>query len=137
MAMPDDGSKPGQDPASRTTPPRPDPRRRWYLIGLLAIVLLAFIFLTAQKPSAGKTLTYNAFLYNYAANGDVKTALVNNSTGVITGKVILDRGTDLQHTVTYTTNGPAIVSQPDMRLLKKDGVPVSYFTPTPSLLDEL
>ncbi len=130
--MPDNGSRPGQDPASRATTPRPDPRRRWYIGGLLALVLLAVVLVNSNRQAAGKTLTYDTFLYNYAANGEVQNALVNNANGVITGKVQLNG-----RIVAYTTNGPSNVSQADMRLLKKDGVTVSYYNPTPSLLAEL
>jgi cell division protease FtsH len=136
MAMPDNGSRPGQDPAQKQ-PPRPDPRRRWLIAGLVLLVVFGFILIRSGQTTPGTSISYSKFLTD-ASKGQVITATVNNSSGVITGKYkVLDKQ-GIEVVKTYTTSGPVPSSgEPNAAALQKDGIKVTFLNPTSSLFDEL
>src|SRR5271165_5285042 len=101
MASPDEGPRPGLD-GSGTKPPAPDPRRRWLLIGLALVVVAIFAITAGLHSTKSQTLTYSEFL-TQASHQQIKTAIVNNSDGTITGQ--------LTSGASYTTNGPVPANQ--------------------------
>src|ERR1700720_820457 len=105
MPAPDDAPRPGPDGAA----PRPtatDPRRKWLYVGAL-VVVIAFILL-ANKVGGPKatSITFSKFKSEATAD-DIVSATVNNSNGVITGKLSTASGAKIQ----YTTSGPVQSNQ--------------------------
>ncbi|MGC9154769.1 MAG: ATP-dependent zinc metalloprotease FtsH [Ferrimicrobium sp.] len=92
------------------------------LIGLVVVVLLVSLF--NHGPTA-KTLTYSQFLSNVSSH-HIKTALIDNSSGQITGT--------LTNGKSYSLYGPLPAFQSEITALKKAGVSYNFQTTTPSIL---
>ena len=94
-----------------------DQNWRWIWGILIVVVLLILVVPSLMPHSSAKSITYSRLLTDAKAK-QVATATINNTTGVLTGK--LKDGTH------YTTTGPHPPNQHDVTLMKKDGVTVTY-----------
>jgi cell division protease FtsH len=92
-------------------------------IGVVAILLAV----SSIKTTNDKSLSYSTFL-SEAKSHQVGTALINNSSGVITGK--LKDGTE------YQVDGPSPSLANDVTDLRNEGVSVTFSSQTSSLLAE-
>jgi len=100
----------------------PDARRRLLMIGCIAFVFAIFIIPPLFAHKNVKTLSYSRLLKD-AAHQKVDTAVINSSSGVITGQ--LTNGTN------YTTNGPTTVINSDVTKLRTtDNVAVTFSNPS-------
>ena len=101
---------------------------RW-IFALLIVAVVAILIVPAllQKQQV-KKIGYKPFIQQYVEQHLVKTASVNNDTGVITG--------NLKDGTSYTVNGPDPGLQADVQTMKKDIPTVSFNTPTQSALEQ-
>src|SRR5579863_9644455 len=103
-------------------PMAPDARRRVLIVGALIFVIGILIIPSLFNNKTVKTLSYSTLLRD-ASHHKVKTAVINTSSGVITGK--LSNGTK------YTTNGPSTVIGSDITKLRTtDDVAVKFSSPS-------
>ena len=109
------------------TPTGGDQSWRWIWTVLIIAVVAVLIVPSLLPHSSAESLTYSKYLSQVRAH-DIKTATINNSTGVITG--------NLADGKTYTAQGPNPYSQTDVNTLRKDGVSVNYAEPSGSLIGE-
>jgi len=113
-------------------PQRPGqgPEQSWrWIWGLLIVAVLAVLIVPSLLPrSSAKSLTYNAFRNDVKHNA-VRTATIDNTTGVISGK--LSNGT------TYSVPGPHPSSQPTVALMRTHGVAVTFSNPPTNLWGDL
>ncbi|MEO9180993.1 MAG: ATP-dependent zinc metalloprotease FtsH [Acidimicrobiales bacterium] len=103
-------------------PMAPDARRR--VLMTLGIVLLIGLVLatTVLKPTHMKTLSYSQLLRD-AAHQKVKNAVINTSTGNISG--------ELKNGTKYSANGPSTVIGSDVTKLRTtDNVKVTFSSPS-------
>jgi len=116
-----DGSQP---------PGTPSGGQSWrWLWGVLAIGIVAILLAVGTiKTSNAKSMTYTQYMQDVAAK-QVSTAKISNSTGEITG--------DLKNGTSYTVQGPSPSLPNDVSEMRKDGVAVSFPTPSSNLLDDL
>jgi cell division protease FtsH len=90
------------------------------------VAVLAVLVVPSLLPhSSAQSLTYSHYLAEVHAK-QIKTASINNSTGVITG--------DLSNGKQYTSQGPNPYSQTDVNTIRRDGVSVNFSQPSSSLL---
>lgn len=102
--------------------------RRW-LWGLLIVAMLAIVLATyAVHPSNAKQISYSSYM-NAVKSKTISTAQINNETGVINGK--------LRDGQNYTVQGPSPSLPNDVTTMRKDGVSVSFSTPTTNLFEAL
>ncbi len=92
------------------------------LVGLIAMVLMVSFI---NKTPTGTQLTYSNFMQQVAGK-QVKSALIDNTTGQITGK--LANGTS------YTVNGPVPAFQSEVSAMKSAHVSYNFETTGPSLI---
>ena len=78
--------------------------------------------------SSAKSMNYNQFRNEVEARS-VKTATINNTTGVITGKL----GTGQS----YSVSGPHPASQQTVDLMRRDAVAVTFSNPPSNILGDL
>jgi cell division protease FtsH len=132
MPPADDGPRPTPDAG----PPRTgvsDPRRRWLIIGFIAVILAFFVLARTVNHSQATPISYSSFLADAEA-GHIKSATVNNSDGTITGKYVNADGVE----ALYTTIGPVPSNQHDMTILRTvDHINVQYYNPQSSWLSTL
>ncbi len=101
---------------------------RWIWTVLIVAVLAVLIVPSLLPHSSSTSIVYSQYLSR--ANGhQVSTATIDNTTGVITGKLTND--------TSYTTQGPNPYSQTDVNTLRHDGVKVNYSEPSSSLFSSL
>ena len=100
---------------------------RWVLAVVVVVLVVVLLGSSFVSHSNAKSLTYAAFRTDLM-NHQVSTAVVDNSTGTITGK--LGDGS------TYTTTGPLQLPATDSALLYKD-TQVTFSTPGSSILPTL
>ncbi|MDA8310786.1 MAG: ATP-dependent zinc metalloprotease FtsH [Actinomycetota bacterium] len=113
-------------------PPRsgqgPDQSWRW-IWGVLILAVLAVLIVPSLLPhSSAKSMTYSQYRSDVQAK-IVKTATIDNTTGVITGK--------LADGQSYSVTGPHPASQATVALMRKDGVSVDYSNPPSNILGDL
>jgi cell division protease FtsH len=122
----------GRPPGDRQQPPRlpgtpgpGDQSWRWLLIVLGGLVIVALILSPFFDDSARVELSYSE-LRARVAEGQVKTATVDNSSGRITGQLAdgADGGKD------YVSNGPAELPYEDATLFQDKGVKLEFHTPS-------
>jgi cell division protease FtsH len=101
---------------------------RWIWTVLIIAVLAVLIVPSLLPHSSAESLTYSRYLSQVRAS-DIKTATIDNNTGVITGT--------LSDGKQYTTQGPNPYSQTDVNTIRKDGVSVNFSEATSSLLGTL
>ncbi|MGA8725738.1 MAG: ATP-dependent zinc metalloprotease FtsH [Acidimicrobiales bacterium] len=95
-----------------------------FVVVMLA-VLAVFIVPSLLHKTSTTSIGYNSFL-TQVSDKNVKTADVDNSSGVITGQ--LTDGTN------YTVNGPSPVTDSEVNALKPLGQNAKYTTPTSNVL---
>ena len=128
MAPRDDVQPPNPDPSSPRTPTT-DPRRRWLIFGLIALVIAFFLLSRAVSTTKATTLTYSNFL-TYASQGKIESVSVNNTDGTITGKLVGGGS--------YTTTGPVPSNQAQLTYIQShDHITVQYVNPSSSLISIL
>ncbi len=100
-------------------------RGRW-LLGIVILVIIAVIVINyLDKPSTTKSLPYATFISTVKAH-DVKSATINNATGVVTG--------ELKDGTKYTVNGPVPYLSSEISAIKSNGVNYGFVTPESSIL---
>ena len=103
-------------------PMAPESRRRLLTIAIILFILGIVIISSMVSNKNVKTLAYSTLLHD-ANNQQVDTAVINSSTGVITGQ--LSDGTN------YTSNGPVPVISADIKTLRTtDAVTVTFANPS-------
>jgi cell division protease FtsH len=107
---------PGSD-----APLAPDSRRRMYVLIAVAFVLAVFVVPSLLQNKNVKPLSYSALLHD-AKNHTIKSASINNVSGVITGQ--------LKNGSHYTTNGPAPALTDEVNALKAGGINVKFANPS-------
>ncbi|HEY1116222.1 MAG TPA: ATP-dependent metallopeptidase FtsH/Yme1/Tma family protein, partial [Acidimicrobiales bacterium] len=100
---------------------------RWSLWVLVGVLLLGFVLAGLFPTEPREDLTYSEFR-SAVTDGRVETIEIDNNDGDIDGE--LEGGT------LFTTTGPVDGGIPDedLRILRDQGVEVSYVTPSPSFL---
>ncbi len=101
---------------------------RWIWTVLIVAVLAVLIVPSLLPHSSATSLVYSQYL-GKAHDNEISSATIDNSSGVITGK--LSNGTS------YTTQGPEPYSQTDVNTLRADGVKVNFSEPSSSLFGDL
>ncbi len=95
----------------------PESRRRILTIAIIAFVLGILVIPSLFSTKNVKTLSYSTLIKD-AKDQQVLTAVINNSTGVITGQ--LSNGTN------YTVNGPAPAVTDEINALKNSNATVTF-----------
>jgi len=97
--------------------------QNWRWVWILLIVAFVAVLLVPNLLShnASKSLTYSQYMSDVSAH-KVNTANIDNNSGVITGK--------LKTGQQYTSNGPNPVIADDVKTMQKDGVTVTFSTPS-------
>jgi cell division protease FtsH len=108
-------------------PMAPQARRRMITIVVIAFIIGILVINSLFEHQNVKTLSYSRFL-NDAKSNSVNTAVINTSSGVISGT--LDNGTN------YTANGPVPALSSEVTALKSDNVTITFANPS-SLFTEL
>ncbi|ACU54528.1 ATP-dependent metalloprotease FtsH [Acidimicrobium ferrooxidans DSM 10331] len=115
-----------QRPSPRGSRQSPSPDQRGRIaFAILATLVVAVLLLTlfSHAPS-GQPLGYSTFIHDVQAK-QVRTAVLNNTTGQITGS--LTNGT------AYSVTGPLPYTSSELSTLSKAHVQVSYITPGPGI----
>ncbi|MHB8219225.1 MAG: ATP-dependent zinc metalloprotease FtsH [Acidimicrobiales bacterium] len=94
---------------------------RWIWVVIIAAVLLVLVVPSFLSHSSAKSLTYSQYMSDVSSKR-VATANVDNSSGVITGK--LKDGTQ------YTVSGPNPVIAADVKEMRADVGSVTFSTPS-------
>ena len=115
---------------SQSRPPGSGPDQSWrWIWGILIVAVLAVLIVPSLLPhSSAKSLSYSQYRTE-VQHRDVKTATIDNTTGVITGK--------LGNGQSYTTTGPHPAAQKTVTLMRDKGVLVNYSNPPSNLLGDL
>jgi cell division protease FtsH len=122
MATPPQDQSPYKRPGGQNKAPgQPDVRRRIIWVALAFIVVVLVLMHNWHGGPAPSSLTYSEFLKS-AKVGEVKSANISNSTGLITGT--LTNGTQ------YQANGPNPVIGLDVATLRAEGVSVTFSNPS-------
>lgn len=110
--------------------PRPPAEQgwRWVVIGLVIVVALFMLYTSLSTKANYQQLSYNKFL-NEVASKQVSTAIIDNSTGHISGQ--LTNGTS------YLVDGPLPEVPADLTTIRKAGVEVTFSNSSSSLLSTL
>ena len=113
--------------------PRPSgqgPEQSWrWIWGILILAVLAVLVVPSLLPhSSAKSMTYSQYLGDVKARV-VKTATIDNTSGVITGK--------LSNGQAYSVTGPHPASQQTVSLMRRDGVSVNYSNPPSNIWGSL
>jgi cell division protease FtsH len=111
-------------------PPGSGPDQSWrWIWGIVIIAVLAVLLVPSLLPhSSARQLTYNKYRNDVVARS-VKSATIDNTTGVITGT--------LANGQSYTVTGPHPASQSTVTLMRDKGVAVTYSNPPSNLLGDL
>ncbi|MEX0848576.1 MAG: ATP-dependent zinc metalloprotease FtsH [Ilumatobacteraceae bacterium] len=131
---------PGRTPGGRQQPGQQPPERggsgrpsfgsgwpKWTLPVMVAILVTMFVLPRFWPSDQGDQLSYTEFIAQAEA-GEVKTAVVNNTTNTITGE--LTDGTEYA----TTGGGDRGVSAADEAMLREQGVDLDFITPQTSWL---
>ncbi len=113
---------------SNPNPSGNDQSWRWIWTILIVAVLAVLVVPSLLPHSSATSVSYANYLQQVKAH-HVRTATIDNATGVITGK--LSDGTS------YTTQGPNPYSQTDVNTMRKDGVAVNFSQPSSSILSAI
>ncbi len=100
---------------------------RWIWVVLIVAVLAVLVVPSLLSHSTSKSISYTKYMSDVSAK-QVSTANIDNSSGVITGK--------LKDGTAYTVSGPDPVLPTTVKELKTDGVTLVFSTPS-DLLGEL
>jgi cell division protease FtsH len=100
---------------------------RWVWAVLVVAVLAVLVVPNLLTHSHSKALTYSEYMKDVSAR-QVTTAKVDNASGTISGK--------LKDGQQYSVNGPNPVIPADVTRMRKDGVSVTFTTPS-DILGEL
>ncbi len=103
----------------------PDQRGRITFAILLGLVVLVLALTFLDRAPQGTQLTFSTFEHDVAAK-QIKTAVIDNTTGQITGQ--------LSNGKSYSVTGPIPIFHSDVTALKKAGVQYSFETSGPSIL---
>ncbi len=113
-------------------PDRPGSRRplgggdqswRWAVIVLVILVVVALLIPSLFSKSQSQKIDYTQFISD-VNGGQVATASIDNSTGVISGN--LNNGTS------YTTDGPQPSISSDVQNMRQHNVRLTFNTPQPN-----
>ena len=120
MSMTPDDQSPWKkltSPKGNGTSPQPDSRRRLIYFGIGMLILVLVVFPRLTNNPAVRTLNYSQFL-TAAKNGNIQTAVIQNSTGTVTGQ--------FKDGAKYSTTGPSVVIPGDISTLRTEGVNVKF-----------
>jgi cell division protease FtsH len=102
-------------------PMAPESRRRMYMLVAAAFVVVLFVIPSIFHGKTVKPLSYSALIHD-ARSHKIKSASINNASGVITGQ--LTNGTY------YSTNGPAPALTDEVNALKAGVNDVKFANPS-------
>jgi len=115
------GAPGGQQPAG-------DQSWRWvFALLILAVFAVVIIPPLLSKPSV-QQIQYHTFMQDYVRAKKVESATVDNTTGVITGK--------LKDGSSYSVNGPNPSLESDVQVMQNDIPDFKFSTPQPSALGQ-
>ncbi len=132
-----------QPPEPRPGRPRPGPRGgpglpgspdqswRWVLYVLGALVILGLLLSPVFGGTSREQVTYDE-LITAVQRGRVRTAIVNNNDGRITGEI--RRGDTTEE---YVAEGPMPPLDDDLKLMREQGVKLRFTSPEPNLFATL
>ncbi|HUY22211.1 MAG TPA: ATP-dependent zinc metalloprotease FtsH [Acidimicrobiales bacterium] len=101
---------------------------RWvFALLILAVFAVVIIPPLLSKPAV-KQIQYKPYMQDYVAAHLVKSATVDNNTGIITGQ--------LKNGQQYSVNGPDPALEADVQTMKKDIATVKFNTPQQSALGQ-
>ncbi len=128
---PSPGGAGGPAPGGTGGPAASGPDQSWkWVFVLLAVAVIAVLIIPPllSKPAV-KQIPYKTYIEQYVEGHKVKSAAVNNNTGVITGELKLGNQK-------YTVNGPDPSLDNDVATMRKDIGSVTFNTPTESTLGQ-
>jgi cell division protease FtsH len=94
---------------------------------ILAVVAVVIIPPLLSKPNVQK-IPYHAYMQDYVHPKKVQSATVDNTTGIITGK--------LKNGDSYTVDGPNPSISADLQVMQSNVPDFKYLTPQPSALSQ-
>ena len=100
------------------------------MFALLIVAVIAVLIVPAlvNHPKVQK-IAYKPYLQNYVEKHQVATATIDNTTGIITGKL-------KQGNQSYSVQGPDPSLEGDVAVMKKEIATVTFNTPTQSALGQ-
>ena len=115
---------PNQGGNNQPTTPGNDQSWRWIWTILILAVLAVLVIPNLIPRTTAKSISYSAFMSD-VKSGQVSTATIDNSSGVITGK--------LKDGTSYTTTGLNPPLQADIETMRTHGVEVNANNPGPGI----
>jgi cell division protease FtsH len=101
---------------------------RWILAAVVVVLVLVLLGSSFVSHSNTNNVTYSAFLKD-VKNHEVKSIVVNNTTGTITG--VFDSDADFQ------TTGPLSLPEATIATIQADGTAIKFNAPSSSILPSL
>jgi cell division protease FtsH len=123
-SAPGSGSGPGQTPPGSGQTPSGDQSWRWVFALLIVAVVAVLVVPSLLQKSSVETIQYKTFVHDYVKAKKVESATVNNTDGVITGK--------LKDGTSYTVPGPNPSIPGDLTAMQELVPDFKYLTPTQS-----
>ncbi|KJF17784.1 ATP-dependent zinc metalloprotease FtsH [Acidithrix ferrooxidans] len=114
----------GQNPLKKV-PGGQEQTWKWLVGVSVAVILILVLTLNVFKTTPATTLSYSTFLQD-AGSKQVATALIDNSTGKITGQ--------FKDGTTFSVYGPSPSVPNDLTTLRGEGVSLSFATSQSSLI---
>ena len=100
---------------------------RWFVAALIVLVVVVLFGSSLVSKTASKAYSWSSF-QSMLANHQISTAIVNNTTGAISG--VTKAG------VNYTTNGPTTLDSADQAALTKNAA-ATFSTPSTNIFSSL
>jgi cell division protease FtsH len=122
------GTGPNGTPPGQGQQPTSDQSWRWvFALLILAVFAVVIIPPLLSKPNV-QQIQYHTYMQDYVKAKKVQSATVDNTTGVITGK-LKDGGS-------YSVNGPNPSLEGDVQVMQADVPNFKFSTPQPSALGQ-
>jgi cell division protease FtsH len=121
---PEGGPGPGGTPQGPGQQPANDQSWRWVFMLLIVAVFAVLVIPPLLSKGNVQQIQYHSYMQDYVKAKKVQSATVDNTTGIITGK--------LKNGNSYSVSGPQPSISGDLQVMQADIPEFKYLTPQPS-----